>query len=78
MVKSIKIGRVFLLFLIGLLVIDLLIISTLTICNNITSYPIKIEMDRLYIFLNYHLVTLSYLDPTLMMVLARSVILFQS
>ena len=55
-VKSIKIGS-FLLFFIDLLVIDLFIISTLTIWNNIAPYPIKIEMDRLYISLNYQLVT---------------------
>ena len=65
-------------FLIDLLVIDLIIISTLTICNNIIHCPIKIEMDRLYISLNHRLVTLSCLDLTLTMVSARLVILFQS
>ena len=66
------------LLLIDLLVIDLVIISILTICSNITSYPIKIEMDRLYILSNYRLVALSCLDLTLTIVSARLVILFQS
>ena len=66
------------LFLIDLLVIDLVIISILTICNNITSYLIKIETDWLYILSNYRLVALSCLDLTLMMVSARLVILVQS
>jgi hypothetical protein len=37
--KSVKISRALLLFLIDLLVIDLVIISTLTICNKITPCP---------------------------------------
>ena len=64
------------LFLIDLLVIDLVITSILTICNNITPYLIKIETDWLYISLNYHLIALSFSHPTLTMVLARLVILF--
>ena len=72
------IGRVSLLFLIDLLVIDLVITSILTICNKIIPFLIKIEMDRLYILSNYRLVALSRLDLTLTMVLAKLVILFQS
>ena len=78
MVKSIKIGRVSLLFLIDLLVIDLVIISTLTICNNITICPIKIEMNRLYISLNHHPVALPCLYHAVMVVLVSSAILTQS
>ena len=66
------------LFLVDLLVIDLVITSSLTICNNITPYPIKIEKDRLYISLNYCLIALSRSYPTLMMVPTRLVVLFQS
>ena len=78
MVKSIKIGRVSLPFLIDLLVIDLVKTSILTICNNITPYPIKFGTGRLYIFLNHHLVAFSGLDLALTMVSARFVILSQS
>ena len=72
-----KIGRVSLLFLIDLLVIDLVIINILTICNNIAPYPIKIETNRLYI-INHRLVALLCLDLILTMVSVRLVILSQS
>jgi hypothetical protein len=77
-VKSIKISRISLPFLVDLLVIDLVIISSLTICNNITPHPIKIETDRLYILSNHCRFALSCLDLTLTMVSAKLVILFQS
>jgi hypothetical protein len=67
-----------LLFLVDLLVINLVIISSLTICNEITPYPIKIEMDWLYILPNHRLVALSCLDLTLTMVSAKLVVLVQS
>ena len=76
-IKSIKIGTASLLFLIDLLVIDLVIISILTIYNNITPYPIKIETDRLYISLNHRLIALFCLDLTLAMASTRLVILSQ-
>ena len=78
MVKSIKIGRVSLLFLIDLLVIDLVIISTLTICNNITLCPIKIEMNQFYVSLNHRLVALPCLYLVVMMVSVSLAVLIQT
>jgi len=57
---------------------DLVITSIITICNNITPYRIKIEIDRLHISLNYCLVALSLLDLTLTMVSVILVVLSQS
>jgi hypothetical protein len=44
-----------LLFLVDLLVIDLVIISSLTICNNITPHSIKISRSATWLISRKHL-----------------------